>query len=124
MKFPRLRILHTYCCPNPGPFDWDDTPRNFMNWTIMHTIRMLVLGIGHGLIYLKALCRDYLSPFHMTPHLKHIVFILDPKEDVPTSVPSTLVETLKSYGIQSHVRPYYKPDELMALDDELNGPMK
>ncbi|EGG02860.1 uncharacterized protein MELLADRAFT_72694 [Melampsora larici-populina 98AG31] len=124
MKFPRLRILHTHCCPNPGSFDEDDTLDNFMNWTICHSIRMLVVDIGHGQTYLEALCRDYISPFHMTPHLRHIVFILNPEKAVPESVPSTLVKALKSHGIQSHMLPYFNPDELMALDDELNGPME
>lgn len=117
MKFPKLRVFRTQYC--------DSTYQDnlFLTWPMLLNIRTLVLHIEGGQYYLNYHFQHAgQHPFHTTPKLRHIIFILSERWNAETSVAPELIKTLDSHRIQCHVLPATKPEELMELDLKLNGP--
>ncbi|KAH9817043.1 hypothetical protein DFH28DRAFT_1156785 [Melampsora americana] len=124
MHLPKLRLLRTRFGQEADDYGMYENPILFLTWPIFYTIRTLVLDIDEGPYHLEEhLQHKGRDPFRKTPHLKHIIFIMSEGDRAHTLVPSKLVKDLKSHGINCHIQPELKPEELMELDLKLNGPV-
>ncbi|EGG01570.1 uncharacterized protein MELLADRAFT_75601 [Melampsora larici-populina 98AG31] len=128
-EYPRLRVLHDVDSSDPSRYDSDEPTGTL---PIFRHVRTLVQPIDDGQHFwrwtLEKCTLDRTPTQHWTRHWKppklQLLIFTTPRKKNYTILSAKLVATLESHGIRCRYIPGIKPNEILDLDLELNGPVE
>lgn len=122
MDFPSLRVIGTrsLLLHHLGS-------KTCLQAPIFKNVRTLIADLPKSETYwIHAFNSRFVNVYNLRKlsNFKHIVFTHQVKHSESRVIDPKLVETLKSYGVQCHLTHQLTSDEILDLDNKLNGPMK